>query len=268
MKTDRRCSVLVTPLIEAGDLFSMISTSPTGRLTEVVAKRLFRGLLAALDFLHARRIRHGDVKLENIVVDRRSGRALLCDFGLAHRLSNDEPSRNDSSIVARQGGSPNYAAPEILRASRNADSALPSRYGNTVGVEADVWACGVALYTAVLGQYPFHDECRHRRYRRILEGCFHPFPSAATTEFCEFVSRMLDVDVDRRWKTSQLLRHRWLLSGDCEELPPSATKSVAGRKADDYVRSPSTSAAATAVEKSTADASRNLPGDEPSHCAA
>ena len=74
---------------------------------------------------------HRDVKLDNIVFDRSTGRAVLVDFGLALAV------RTQGSRLDVRCGSHEYNAPELL------DPASKGYYGPAV----DMWALGVAVYT-------------------------------------------------------------------------------------------------------------------------
>ncbi|KAJ7818732.1 kinase-like domain-containing protein, partial [Mycena leptocephala] len=93
---------------------------------------ILRDIALGLEYLHSRKICHGDLKAINVLVEN-SGRALLCDFGLA-RLKADASSRTVTNIAASQiQGSRNWMAPELLNGSR-------------VRMPSDVYAFGMTLY--------------------------------------------------------------------------------------------------------------------------
>ncbi|KAJ7470222.1 kinase-like domain-containing protein, partial [Mycena galericulata] len=78
---------------------------------------VLRDISLGLEYLHSRKICHGDLKAINVLVEK-SGRALLCDFGLA-RLRADAASRTITDLHAPQiQGSRNWMAPELLNGSR------------------------------------------------------------------------------------------------------------------------------------------------------
>jgi serine/threonine-protein kinase len=54
-----------------------------GPLTPAVAARLLREVAWALAYAHGRGVVHRDVKPDNILIERETGRALVTDFGIA-----------------------------------------------------------------------------------------------------------------------------------------------------------------------------------------
>lgn len=81
-------------------------------------------LLSAVEYLHDRHICHGDLKLENIMVDSNM-RIKLIDFGFA---------RFSTGLTSGKVGSIEYAAPEIFE------------YDQYDGKKADVFSLGIILF--------------------------------------------------------------------------------------------------------------------------
>ncbi|KAJ7709284.1 kinase-like domain-containing protein [Mycena metata] len=93
--------------------------------------KILRDVALGLEYLHQRRIIHGDLKGINILVDERD-RAALCDFGLTN-IKADISSRTYMEVGKAVSGSRNWMAPELLSGS------LPGR-------RSDIYAFGMTLY--------------------------------------------------------------------------------------------------------------------------
>ncbi|KAJ7916249.1 kinase-like domain-containing protein [Mycena leptocephala] len=100
---------------------------------------ILRDISLGLEYLHARKICHGDLKGINVLVED-SGRALLCDFGLA-RIKADITSRTRTAADSTVSGSRNWMAPELLSGS------LPR-------TPSDIYAFGMTLYELYTGEIP------------------------------------------------------------------------------------------------------------------
>ncbi|KAF7358835.1 Kinase-like protein [Mycena sanguinolenta] len=100
---------------------------------------ILRDISLGLEYLHARKICHGDLKGINVMVEP-LGRALLCDFGLA-RIKADMTSRTRTKGDAVVSGSRNWMAPELLSGS------LPR-------TPSDVYAFGMTLYELYTDEVP------------------------------------------------------------------------------------------------------------------
>ncbi|KAJ7194916.1 kinase-like domain-containing protein, partial [Mycena pura] len=101
-----------------------------------------RDISLGLEYLHSRKTCHGDLKAINVLVEN-SGKALLCDFGLA-RLKADAATRTFVHVDSPHDqimGSRNWMAPEILTGSR-------------YRVTSDVYAFGMTLYELYTDETP------------------------------------------------------------------------------------------------------------------
>jgi len=131
-----------------GDLFDVVKAE--GLLDENQARRIFKQICKALNFLRAKGICHLDVSLENILLDPH-GNCFLSDFGLAqevHRSSLGEDL--DYFGPDFRPGKPKYMAPEIVR----------GEIFN--GFQADMYSLGIVLFCMLYGFHPYqqpsHDD--------------------------------------------------------------------------------------------------------------
>lgn len=105
-----------------------------GPLPPDEAERVVRELGWALGYAHQCGVVHRDLTVENVLLERDTGRALLADFGLAAEVSAPE----QGSVF----GTPGYLAPEVIR-------------GEPATVASDLYALGVVGFTALAGRPPF-----------------------------------------------------------------------------------------------------------------
>jgi hypothetical protein len=88
----------------------------------------------ALAHAHAMGIVHRDVTLDNILIERSTGRALLADFGIAAEVDRG----GEGPLV----GTPAYLAPELIQ-------------GGAPSPQSDMYALGVSAWALLAGRLPF-----------------------------------------------------------------------------------------------------------------
>ena len=104
--------------LAGGSLKDRIACGPAGEPRPMPLRSLADWLLEiakALDFIHAQRHIHRDVKPANILFDRH-GHAFLGDFGIIKALTSEQADWRENSLTAPGFlvGTPNYVAPEIV----------------------------------------------------------------------------------------------------------------------------------------------------------
>jgi eukaryotic-like serine/threonine-protein kinase len=110
-----------------------------GAMNSADSRRLLAELAMALDYAHREGVVHRDLKAENILIERGSGRAMLTDFGVALLRSLDA-----GRAEAGHYGTPHYMSPEQAAC----DSDLDGR--------SDIYSLGVLGYYMTAGRLPFH----------------------------------------------------------------------------------------------------------------
>src|SRR5438477_6256661 len=92
---------------------------------------LFRQILDAVQYAHARLVAHRDLKPSNILVDG-DGNVRLLDFGIAKLIANDAGAESDLTQAAGLLFTPDYASPEQIA-------------GVPLTIATDVYSLGVIL---------------------------------------------------------------------------------------------------------------------------
>ncbi|KAF7783883.1 hypothetical protein Agabi119p4_48 [Agaricus bisporus var. burnettii] len=167
-----------------GELFNYIVAN--GRMPESRARKFFQQIISGIEYSHRLKIVHRDLKPENILLDDDLN-VKITDFGLSNEIS-------DGDFLATSCGSPNYAAPEVIRG------------GVYAGPEIDVWSSGVILYVMLSGRLPFEDEEVHVLFSKITQGSFH-MPSSFSSDARSLISAMLVVDPVKRITIPEILQH-------------------------------------------------------------
>ncbi|KZO98412.1 kinase-like protein [Calocera viscosa TUFC12733] len=139
---NRREMWLVSPWMRNKNLRGYLQDHP-----EADALQMLMGVGRGLTYVHSRRIVHGDLKANNVLVDD-EGEAKLMDFGLSYDL--EEPGMQTTSSMFH--GNVRWLAPERL---------VPESFGLTASqsrsTASDVYALGMVVYEVFSGQIPFYE---------------------------------------------------------------------------------------------------------------
>jgi len=128
---------IVMELVEGGALIDRLKRK--GPLTPRQASEVMQAVLAALHLAHKRGIVHRDIKPHNILLTS-DGTAKVTDFGIAQIAGADTRTRTGATM-----GTLHYMPPEQRLDAKRVDH------------RADIYSCGVTLYTLVNGTEPKED---------------------------------------------------------------------------------------------------------------
>jgi len=191
---------LVFELCSNGELFDHLNSVVS--ISEKRARKIMKQVCEALIHCHERSVVHRDIKPENILLDEDLN-VKLTDFGFAKVLQTNER-------LYEVCGTPGYLAPELLK------SGMVERnecFG--YGMEVDVWACGVVLYTLLVGFPPFWHRKQLMMIRQIMEAKFS-FASSEWNDITDspkqLISKMLTIEPEERLTISQCLDHDFFRS--------------------------------------------------------
>ncbi len=148
---------LVMEYIEGRNLSSILRSDGPMNFTEVV--RIGYQIACGLEAAHKQGLIHRDVKPANILVEARTQRVKLTDFGLARAVDDSSASQNE--LIA---GTPMYMAPE-----QAASLAIDHR--------ADLFSLGSVLYEMCTGKSAFGAPTSIASIKRVCEEATEPIDS-------------------------------------------------------------------------------------------
>lgn len=150
-----------------------------------VAKIGFQ-VASALAAAHAADLIHRDIKPGNILIDDKSGRVRLMDFGLARELSDSKLTSTGALL-----GTPAYMAPETI-----AEQPQDTR--------TDLYGLGAVMYHLLTGQPPFEAATLMGTIQAISRGRFKPLSHHADVSpvLQRVVDRLLQTEPGKRFQTA------------------------------------------------------------------
>ena len=163
-------------------------------------QRILRDLSLALDSAHRDGVVHRDLKAENILLERGTGRAMLTDFGVALLRSLD-PVRADAS---RAFGTPHYMSPEQAAGELDIDG------------RSDLYSLGVLGYYMLSGELPFDGHTFEVLAAQHIAETHTPLADlvpGAPDALCAAIERSLQKDRALRWRTGRELADSLAVTG-------------------------------------------------------
>lgn len=222
-------SCLVMPLASGTELGPDLeqSLSTCGKFTEAEARGIFRQTISAVAHCHSRGVYHGDLKMENVLLQQCPAKeqdpiAWLCDFGCATTC------RDRSETV----GTANYMAPEVVDDKTRYDAS-----------KADMFSLGVLLYTLLAGHFPFArpplSALNSKATRDAVRAAYHDcdpaglkFPASVSPDAASLVRAMLQREPAARPCAATVAADKWLVHEGVPPAEPAAEGALAGATPD------------------------------------
>ena len=110
-----------------------------GRVPRQASLRILAEIADALAFAHIEGVVHRDVKPENILLQAKTGRAMLADFGIARA----DGATTSVTMTGMTVGTPSYMSPEQAAGMKDIDG------------RSDVYSLAVVGYRMLAGRLPF-----------------------------------------------------------------------------------------------------------------
>jgi serine/threonine-protein kinase len=179
-----------------------------GPMSAADATRLLQEAAWALSYAHGRGIVHRDVKPDNILIDRGSGRAMVTDFGIARSQDKTSGLTQVGEII----GTPQYMSPEQAT-------------GEIIDARSDLYSLGVVAFFALTGRLPFESSTSHGYLTAHIT---KPAPSMSSVRpdlppaLSNAVDRLLQKDPAQRFqKGEELAEALDPLRASRREIPPA-----------------------------------------------
>ena len=161
-----------------------------GPLSSAECVRVVQEIAWALAHAHANGVIHRDVKPDNVLIERASGRVVVTDFGIA-RTSGPSNASGDADIA----GTPRYMSPE--QAS-----------GDALDGRSDLYSLGAVAFFAATGRPPFDAPSAAGV---LVKHAVEPAPALASARaalpprFTEAIDRCLAKNPADRWTSAEAL---------------------------------------------------------------
>ena len=178
---------IVMQYVQGASLADRLRTG--SRLSADQAAQVLYDLAEALEYAHREGMLHRDLKAENVLIERGSGRARLTDFGVA-KLRDASP---DEWERAHTFGTPHYMSPEQAAGEADLDG------------RSDIYSLGVLGYLMLSGNLPFHGSNFAALAAQHIVRTPPPLGELApdTPErLVQAVERCMAKERDDRWKTA------------------------------------------------------------------
>lgn len=208
------------------------------RLSPEFVARVLAQVADALAYAHACGVVHRDVKPDNILLDRESGRAVVTDFGIARAAEVSGGRLTQTGIAV---GTPAFMSPEQATGEREIDG------------RSDLYSLGVVGFLLLTGTLPFEASSTPAM---LLAHVSTPAPRLVERRLglppalAAVVQRCLAKRPDDRWESASALRDalreamdrpdqvpaaaRTADAGARGSAPASGTGDWAGRRAEDW----------------------------------
>jgi len=181
----------VMALVDGESLAQRLAREP--RLPIGDARRILADVADALSYASSRGVVHRDVKPDNIMLERGTGRAVVTDFGIARAAAGD----SRLTVTGVAVGTPAYMSPEQALGERELDG------------RSDIYSLGVVGYQMLAGRTPFRAANTPAMLVKHLSESPHPVESLrpdVPPALAHAVMRALAKKPEDRWSDAAEFR--------------------------------------------------------------
>ena len=184
---------------ENGELFNYIYEYKKG-FPEHISAKIFLKILKNVKIMHENNVIHGDIKPENILIDKDFNIKLI-DFGFSSIIT-----EKNHGIINSTEGSETYSAPERRRTNLEGYD----------GVKSDIFSLGVLLFVITVGRFPFNlSGYSDKKYRLIITKKFDKYWAIyekfnLSEEFKDLINHLICFEPEERLNINKILEHSWI----------------------------------------------------------
>jgi serine/threonine-protein kinase len=221
----------VMALVDGESLAQRLAREPQLPIDD--ARRILADVADALSYASSRGVVHRDVKPDNIMLERGTGRAVVTDFGIARAAAGD----SRLTVTGVAVGTPAYMSPEQALGERELDG------------RSDIYSLGVVGYQMLAGRTPFRAANTPAMLVKHISETPHPVESLrpdVPPALAHAVMRALAKKPEQRWSDAAEFR--------AAILEQRSSASISAPAADERPARPS---------QSVADESRQTPPAPP-----
>eukprot|EP00825_Cyclidium_porcatum_P025251 TRINITY_DN2749_c0_g1_i6.p1 TRINITY_DN2749_c0_g1~~TRINITY_DN2749_c0_g1_i6.p1 ORF type:complete len:441 (-),score=72.92 TRINITY_DN2749_c0_g1_i6:623-1945(-) len=178
---------------------------------ESTARRLFKQIIEAIDFIHKKKICHRDLKPNNIICNKEGTKLKITDFNVSKFYDDEDCQEDQTQGLQHQvstshdlqmwtnTGTVSYQAPEIFKGESYTD-------------KVDIWSAGVILYTMLSGKEPFQSLYVEDIIKKITNGQFDFLDEIwenISDGAKDLICKCLTMDPAQRITPTEALIHPW-----------------------------------------------------------
>jgi serine/threonine protein kinase len=177
----------VMALVDGESIGAILTRDPRRPVDQV--RRILCEVADALHYAHRNGVIHRDIKPDNIIIDRASGRPMVTDFGIARAAA----AESRLTVTGVAVGTPAYMSPEQALGEREVDG------------RSDIYSLGIVGYQMLVGETPFKATNTPAMLVKHVSEIPQPVRmrrADTPSELAEAIDRALAKKPEDRWATA------------------------------------------------------------------